>query len=133
MLIEDRLNLILVNLLKRVFELFRIPRNWTVCHWLNRIVSSLIEQNITFSHQEKRSRQNCLQNCPTTDNVIKNTASVSSKHLVWKRRSNMRYCNCFNNLLQYSRERDRMLSAYFVCSGFVYMVVVVAIAITLAG
>ncbi|XP_039303095.1 adenylate cyclase type 5 isoform X2 [Solenopsis invicta] len=34
---------------------------------------------------------------------------------------------------KYSRERDRMLSAYFVCSGFVYMVVVVAIAITLAG
>lgn len=33
---------------------------------------------------------------------------------------------------KYSRERDRMLSAYFVCSGFVYMVVVVAIAITLA-
>ncbi|KAI4480564.1 hypothetical protein M0804_010117 [Polistes exclamans] len=34
---------------------------------------------------------------------------------------------------KYSRERDRMLSAYFVCSGFVYMVVVVAIAITLSG
>ncbi|XP_014486082.1 PREDICTED: adenylate cyclase type 6-like [Dinoponera quadriceps] len=35
---------------------------------------------------------------------------------------------------KYSRERDRMLSAYFVCSGFVYMVVVVAMAITgLAG
>ncbi|XP_032667215.1 adenylate cyclase type 5 isoform X2 [Odontomachus brunneus] len=35
---------------------------------------------------------------------------------------------------KYSRERDRMLSAYFVCSGFVYMVVVVATAITgLAG
>ncbi|XP_020289621.1 adenylate cyclase type 5 isoform X2 [Pseudomyrmex gracilis] len=34
---------------------------------------------------------------------------------------------------KYSRERDRMLSAYFVCSGFVYMIVVVAIAITLAG
>ncbi|EFN73315.1 Adenylate cyclase type 5 [Camponotus floridanus] len=34
---------------------------------------------------------------------------------------------------KYSRERDRMLSAYFVCSGFVYMVVVVAIAITLTG
>ncbi|CAL1678994.1 unnamed protein product [Lasius platythorax] len=33
---------------------------------------------------------------------------------------------------KYSRERDRMLSAYFMCSGFVYMVVVVAIAITLA-
>ncbi|XP_067217239.1 adenylate cyclase type 6 isoform X2 [Linepithema humile] len=33
---------------------------------------------------------------------------------------------------KYSRERDRMLSAYFVCSGFVYMVVVVAIAITLS-
>ncbi|XP_011330460.1 adenylate cyclase type 6 isoform X2 [Ooceraea biroi] len=32
---------------------------------------------------------------------------------------------------KYSRERDRMLSAYFVCSGFVYMIVVVAIAITL--
>ncbi|KAI4496148.1 hypothetical protein M0802_008015, partial [Mischocyttarus mexicanus] len=34
---------------------------------------------------------------------------------------------------KYLRERDRMLSAYFVCSGFVYMVVVVAIAITLSG
>ncbi|KAG9432100.1 adenylate cyclase type 6 isoform X1 [Apis mellifera carnica] len=34
---------------------------------------------------------------------------------------------------KYSRERDRMLSAYFVCSGFVYMVVVIAIAITLYG
>ncbi|XP_071873845.1 adenylate cyclase type 6 isoform X1 [Bombus fervidus] len=34
---------------------------------------------------------------------------------------------------KYSRERDRMLSAYFVCSGFVYMVVVIAIAITLRG
>ncbi|XP_015430414.1 PREDICTED: adenylate cyclase type 6 [Dufourea novaeangliae] len=34
---------------------------------------------------------------------------------------------------KYSRERDRMLSAYFVCSGFVYMVVVIAIAITLNG
>ncbi|XP_063987418.1 adenylate cyclase type 6 isoform X2 [Diachasmimorpha longicaudata] len=34
---------------------------------------------------------------------------------------------------KYSRERDRMLSAYFVCSGFVYIVVVVAIAITLSG
>lgn len=61
------------------------------------------------------------------------SASVNNKQLVRKRGSNARYCNCFNNLLQYSRERDRMLSAYFVCSGFVYMVVVVAIAITLAG
>ncbi|KAF7987644.1 hypothetical protein HCN44_003507 [Aphidius gifuensis] len=34
---------------------------------------------------------------------------------------------------KYSRERDRMLSAYFVCSGFVYIVVVVSIAITLSG
>lgn len=34
---------------------------------------------------------------------------------------------------KYSRERDRMLSAYFVCSGFVYIIVVVAIAITLSG
>ncbi|XP_043523432.1 adenylate cyclase type 6 [Frieseomelitta varia] len=34
---------------------------------------------------------------------------------------------------KYSRERDRMLSAYFVCSGFVYVVVVIAIAITLHG
>ncbi|KAG7212622.1 hypothetical protein KM043_012911 [Ampulex compressa] len=34
---------------------------------------------------------------------------------------------------KYSRERDRMLSAYFVCSGFVYMVVVIAIAITIPG
>nr|XP_034190588.1 adenylate cyclase type 6 [Osmia lignaria] len=34
---------------------------------------------------------------------------------------------------KYSRERDRMLSAYFVCSGFVYTVVVIAIAITLYG
>jgi adenylate cyclase 5 len=38
----------------------------------------------------------------------------------------------FDHLLQYARERDRMLSAYFVCSGFVYMIVVLAIAITLA-
>lgn len=45
-------------------------------------------------------------------------------------RNNVRHCNCFNNLLQYLRERDRMLSAYFVCSGFVYMVVVVATVIT---
>ncbi|EFN75364.1 Adenylate cyclase type 5, partial [Harpegnathos saltator] len=35
---------------------------------------------------------------------------------------------------KYSRERDRMLSAYFVCSGFVYVVVVAAMAISgLAG
>ncbi|XP_074096910.1 adenylate cyclase type 6 isoform X1 [Cotesia typhae] len=34
---------------------------------------------------------------------------------------------------KYSRERDRMLSAYFVCSGFVYVIVVVAIAISLSG
>ncbi|XP_012270785.1 adenylate cyclase type 5 isoform X2 [Orussus abietinus] len=34
---------------------------------------------------------------------------------------------------KYSCERDRMLSAYFVCSGFVYIVVIVAIAITLPG
>ncbi|CAL7942136.1 unnamed protein product [Xylocopa violacea] len=34
---------------------------------------------------------------------------------------------------KYSRERDRMLSAYFVCSGFVYMVVVIAVAITMYG
>ncbi|KAL2726708.1 adenylate cyclase type 6 [Vespula squamosa] len=37
------------------------------------------------------------------------------------------------NMFQYSRERDRMLSAYFVCSAFVYMIVVLAIAITLSG
>ncbi|KAK0167200.1 hypothetical protein PV327_004629 [Microctonus hyperodae] len=34
---------------------------------------------------------------------------------------------------KYSRERDRMLSAYFVCSGFVYIIIVIAIAITLSG
>ncbi|XP_024943776.1 adenylate cyclase type 6 [Cephus cinctus] len=34
---------------------------------------------------------------------------------------------------KYSRERDRMLSAYFVCSGFVSVIIVIAIAITLPG
>lgn len=44
------------------------------------------------------------------------------------------FSSIFNtNLFQYSRERDRMLSAYFVCSGFVYVIVVVAIAISLSG
>ncbi|XP_046419665.1 adenylate cyclase type 6 [Neodiprion virginianus] len=34
---------------------------------------------------------------------------------------------------KYSRERDRMLSAYFLCSAFVYIIVVAAIAISLPG
>ncbi|XP_034941184.1 adenylate cyclase type 6 [Chelonus insularis] len=34
---------------------------------------------------------------------------------------------------KYSKERDRMLSAYFVCSGFVYVIIIIAIAITLSG